>query len=82
MGLRRIWSRGIKQANKIMLGAATAYNLKKWIKYIMRKSGSTTQQKTKCQTNEAKKVLKGLLSMISTYSTLYRTVSHQNTPAI
>jgi hypothetical protein len=82
MGLRRIWSRGIKQANKIMLGAATAYNIKKWIKYIMRKSGSTTQQKTKSQTNEAKKGLKGLLSMISTYSTLYRTVSHQNTPAI
>jgi transposase len=33
MGLRRIWSRGKQQANKFMLGAATAYNLKKWLNY-------------------------------------------------
>lgn len=33
MGLRRIWTRGIKNANKFMLGAATAYNLKKWLRH-------------------------------------------------
>lgn len=33
MGLRRIWTRGKKQANKFMLGAAIAYNLKKWLNY-------------------------------------------------
>lgn len=33
MGLRRIWTRGIKNANKFMLGAAIAYNLKKWLGY-------------------------------------------------
>ena len=33
MGLRRIWTRGIKSANKFMLGAAIAYNLKKWMNY-------------------------------------------------
>ncbi len=33
MGLRRIWTRGIKSANKFMLGAAIAYNLKKWMHY-------------------------------------------------
>jgi transposase len=33
MGLRRIWTRGIKGANKFMLGAAIAYNLKKWLNY-------------------------------------------------
>ncbi len=33
MGLRRIWTRGREQANKFMLGAATAYNLKKWLNY-------------------------------------------------
>ena len=33
MGLRRIWTRGKQQANKFMLGAATAYNLKKWLNY-------------------------------------------------
>ncbi len=33
MGLRRIWTRGLKQANKFMIGAAMAYNLKKWLNY-------------------------------------------------
>jgi hypothetical protein len=33
MGMRRIWTRGIQQANKFMLGAAIAYNLKKWLNY-------------------------------------------------
>ena len=37
MGLRRIWTRGLKAANKFMLGAATAYNLKKWLNYQVRK---------------------------------------------
>lgn len=32
-GMRRIWTRGIEQANKFMLGAAIAYNLKKWLQY-------------------------------------------------
>ena len=37
MGLRRIWTREIKNANKFMLGAATAYNLKKWLNYSEQK---------------------------------------------
>ena len=32
-GMRRIWTRGIRSANKFMLGAAIAYNLKKWLNY-------------------------------------------------
>lgn len=32
-GMRRIWTRGIKNANKFVLGAAIAYNLKKWLKW-------------------------------------------------
>ncbi len=32
-GMRRIWTRGIKAANKFMLGAAIAYNLKKMMKF-------------------------------------------------
>jgi transposase len=35
--MRRIWTRGIKNANKFMLGAAIAYNIKKWMKYKVRK---------------------------------------------
>jgi hypothetical protein len=33
MGMRRIWTRGIAGATKFMLGAAIAYNLKKWLHY-------------------------------------------------
>jgi transposase len=33
MGLRRIWTRGLKSANKFMIGAAVAYNIKKWLNY-------------------------------------------------
>lgn len=28
-----VWTRGIRNANKFMLGAAIAYNLKKWMNY-------------------------------------------------
>lgn len=36
-GIKRIWTRGIKQADKFMLGAAIAYNLKKWLNYSRKK---------------------------------------------
>ena len=32
-GMRRIWTRGLAAANKFMIGAAIAYNLKKWMNY-------------------------------------------------
>ena len=32
-GSRRIWVRGLQAANKFMLGAAIAYNVKKWLNY-------------------------------------------------
>lgn len=38
MGLRRIWTRGLRNANKFMLGAAAAYNLKKWLNHKVKKS--------------------------------------------
>jgi transposase len=37
-GMRRVWTRGIKNANKFMIGAATTYNLKKWLKYKVKKA--------------------------------------------
>jgi len=33
MGIRRIWTRGLQNANKFMIGAAVAYNLKKWLNH-------------------------------------------------
>lgn len=44
MGMGRIWTRGIKNANKFMIGAATAYNLKKWLKYKVKKANVQAQQ--------------------------------------
>jgi hypothetical protein len=56
MGLRRIWTRGIKSANKFMLGAAIAYNLKKWMNY--------KEQKTKTQVMAVKKTGEGLCFLL------------------
>ena len=42
-GMRRVWTRGIKNANKFMIGAATAYNLKKWMKYKVKKANIQVQ---------------------------------------
>lgn len=42
-GMRRVWTRGIKNANKFMIGAATAYNLKKWMKYKVKKASIQLQ---------------------------------------
>src|SRR5665213_588951 len=36
-GMKRIWTRGIKNANKFMIGAAIAYNLKKFLNYKEKK---------------------------------------------
>lgn len=36
-GMRRVWTRGIKNANKFMIGAAIAYNLKKWMNFKVKK---------------------------------------------
>jgi IS5 family transposase len=50
MGMRRIFTRGIKQANKFLIGAATAYNLKKWFYWEQRKlkkQGSSVSGKQK-----------------------------------
>ncbi len=42
MGVRRIWSRGLVGANKFMLGAAIAYNLKKWLNFKAPKTKTAT----------------------------------------
>lgn len=39
-GMRRIYTRGIQNANKFMIGAAIAYNIKKWMNYKAKKANS------------------------------------------
>ena len=43
-GMRRVYTRGIKNANKFMLGAATAYNIKKWLNYKEKKVNIKVQE--------------------------------------
>jgi hypothetical protein len=43
LGMRRVNTRGIEQANKCMLMAAIAYNLKKLLKFTTRKVQTKTQ---------------------------------------
>ncbi|MFT6137815.1 MAG: hypothetical protein ACJAUJ_000901 [Salibacteraceae bacterium] len=43
-GMRKINTIGIKQANKVMLMAGTAYNLKKHLKFVEKKAKSKTQE--------------------------------------
>lgn len=64
MGLRRIWTRGLKNANKFMLGAAIAYNLKKWLNY--------REQKRKTEVISLKKTKEGLCFMILVLSSFIR----------
>ena len=47
-GLKRINPKGIKQANKCMLMAATAYNLKKLLKYKFKPIQETQKQISNC----------------------------------
>ena len=53
-GMRRIWTRGITNANKFMLCAAIAYNLKKYIRFISKKRGSMCLQLKKHAIETAK----------------------------
>lgn len=43
-GMRKINTIGYKEANKVMLIAGTAYNLKKYLKFIERKSVSRAER--------------------------------------
>lgn len=56
MGLRKINTRGIGNANKCMLAAAMAYNLKKYLKFTKNKAESVVQT--------AQRTTSGLFSQI------------------
>ena len=61
-GLRKINTRGLDQANKVMLLSATAYNLKKYLNYPMNKV------KTKA------KAIRNQFCLKTAFSGLYRTI--------
>lgn len=64
-GMRRIWTRGIANANKFVLGAAIAYNLKKWINRQEINKKITRNKQTKVQ-NRIKSALSAYHDFIQT----------------
>lgn len=54
-GMRRVWTRGIENANKCMIGAGIAYNLKKYMKFKVKKVNIQVVElpKPKKQANKA-----------------------------
>jgi transposase len=43
MGMRKVFTKGIKQANKVMLMSAVAYNIKKYLKFTQKLAQSNRQ---------------------------------------
>jgi transposase len=67
MGARRIWTRGLKAANKFMLGAAIAYNIKKWLNH--------KEPRIKTAVKAIKKTLEDLYFYFFSYHTSSITVT-------
>lgn len=65
-GMRRIWTRGIKNANKFVLGAAIAYNLKKWINWQEINKKSTRNKHAKVE-KPVKSALSACEDLIKTF---------------
>jgi len=57
MAMRKVNTRGINHANKGMLLAAMAYNLKKYLKFTQKRVGTVAQS--------AEKRLNGLFALIA-----------------
>lgn len=68
-GMRRIWTRGIRNANKFVLGAAIAYNLKKWINWPKTHKKLTQDKQMKVE-NPVKSVVSSLLNRIKLFNAL------------
>lgn len=47
-GIRKINTIGLKQANKVMMMAGTAYNLKKYLKYVQKKTNKKVEEVKSC----------------------------------
>ena len=63
-GMRRVNTRGIKGAEKHVLMSALAYNLKKYIKFIRRKSITKSARMVKEQTGSFLKNITDLIKRI------------------
>lgn len=65
-GMKRLNARGLKAANKMLLLAATVYNLKKWLKFESPKSSIKTMVLPKTKVKEAFVLLKTVFTKLIT----------------
>ena len=66
MGVKRINSRGLAAANKILIIAAACYNLKKWLKFVSPKSNIKTRVLLKTKTQEVFAFIKMMFTKLIT----------------
>lgn len=64
MGMRKVYTKGLQQANKVMLMAGTAYNLKKYLRYTQ-----------KLERTVARAAEVALISFYRPYSTCSKSIS-------
>jgi hypothetical protein len=63
--MKRLNARGLKAANKMLLLAATVYNLKKWLKFMAPKTNSKVMAMIKTKAGEVFCLFKsGLLKLV------------------
>jgi hypothetical protein len=65
-GMRRIWTRGIRNANKFVLGAAIAYNLKKWLNWP-EMNCSSTKKKSRASSKSLFRDFCGLMNTLFSF---------------
>ena len=62
MGMRRVWTRGIKSANKFFIGAAIAYNLKKWLNWETKSKQKNNQASVKMKSKSFINITSGIIN--------------------
>ncbi len=65
-GMKRLNARGIKAANKMLLLAATVYNLKKWLKFVSPKSNIKTMAILQTKAKEVFTLIKTMFTRLIT----------------
>lgn len=75
-GIKRINTRGLEAANKCLILAAACYNLKKWMKHIVRNSNVNLGALSKTSAKGLNKALNLLLHLIQAC------LAHQLLPAV
>jgi hypothetical protein len=62
--MKRLNARGIKAAGKMLLLAATVYNLKKWLKFVSPKTNIKTMAMLKTKAREVFVLIKNSLQQL------------------